>query len=146
MESGVKMSKETIGKIKLTIPAKKATPSPPVGPMLGQHGINIMTFCKEFNSATSKFRDGTFVVTSITLFKDKSYLSIVKGPPIKQIIHEIIKKRTSNPKKLIITLKEIYEISKYRQLHLKFKKDDLKSICFQVLGTLHSMNITVVKK
>jgi len=75
------MAKEVIGYINLQVPAGKANPSPPIGPALGQRGVNIMSFCKEFNAKTSDFEPGTPLPTVISVYKDKSFTFIVKSPP-----------------------------------------------------------------
>ncbi len=74
------MAKEVVGKIKLQIPAGQANPAPPVGPALGQQGVNIMAFCKEFNAATQK-QAGDILPVIITVYKDKSFTFITKSPP-----------------------------------------------------------------
>src|SRR6059036_3155858 len=76
------MAKKVIGQVKLQIPAGKATPAPPVGPALGQHGVNIMDFCKAFNAKTSaKEMDGLIIPVVITVYQDRSYTFITKTPP-----------------------------------------------------------------
>ena len=85
------MAKKILGYIKLQVPAGAATPSPPIGPALGQRGVNIMGFCKEFNARTEKEQRGTPLPTVITVYQDKSFTFITKTPPasyfIKQAVH-----------------------------------------------------------
>src|SRR5512138_2779459 len=79
---GKDMAKKVIGQVKLQIPAGKATPAPPVGPALGQHGVNIMDFCKAFNAKTSaKDQEGLIIPVVITIYSDRSYSFITKTPP-----------------------------------------------------------------
>ncbi len=75
------MAKKIDGYIKLQVPAGKANPSPPIGPALGQHGVNIMAFCKEFNAATQKVEPGLPIPVVITVYNDKSFTFIMKTPP-----------------------------------------------------------------
>jgi large subunit ribosomal protein L11 len=75
------MAKEVIGYINLQVPAGKANPSPPIGPALGQRGVNIMAFCKEFNAKTADFEIGTPLPTVISVYKDKSFTFVIKTPP-----------------------------------------------------------------
>jgi large subunit ribosomal protein L11 len=75
------MAKEVIGYINLQVPAGKANPSPPIGPALGQRGVNIMGFCKEFNAKTAEYEVGTPLPTVISVYKDKSFTFIIKTPP-----------------------------------------------------------------
>ena len=80
------MSKEVIAKIKLEIVAGQASPAPPIGPALGQHGVNIMGFVREFNDRTKKMDEGTVVPVLITVFKDKSFNFVVKTPPASYLL------------------------------------------------------------
>ena len=80
------MSKEVVAKIKLEIVAGQASPAPPVGPALGQHGVNIMGFVREFNDRTGKMDEGTVVPVLITVFKDKSFNFVVKTPPASYLL------------------------------------------------------------
>ena len=87
-----KMAKKVIGQVKLQIPAGKATPAPPVGPALGQHGVNIMDFCKSFNAKTSaKDQEGLIIPVVVTIYADRSYSFITKTPPA-----SILLKRAAN--------------------------------------------------
>ena len=84
------MAKKVIGFIKLQIPAGKANPSPPIGPALGQRGVNIMAFCKEFNARTQK-QTGSILPTVISVFADKSFAFITKNPPASDLLKKIAK-------------------------------------------------------
>ena len=83
------MSKEVVAKIKLEIVAGQASPAPPVGPALGQHGVNIMAFVREFNDRTGKMEEGTVVPVLITVFKDKSFNFLVKTPPASYLLKKL---------------------------------------------------------
>jgi large subunit ribosomal protein L11 len=84
------MAKKILGYIKLQVPAGSATPSPPIGPALGQRGVNIMGFCKEFNARTEKEQKGTPLPTVITVYQDKSFTFITKTPPATHFIKEAL--------------------------------------------------------
>ena len=139
------MSKRVIGCIKLTVAAGKANPSPPVGPALGQHGVNIMMFCKSFNDKT-KGRDPLPLPVVITVYKDKSFDFIIKTPPTSALIKKSAKlaKASGTAGKEVIgtlTVKQVEEIA-------KMKMDDLNTIDMSeaiatVTGTARSMGIEV---
>src|SRR5687768_11478783 len=84
------MAKKILGYIKLQVPAGAATPSPPIGPALGQRGVNIMGFCKEFNARTEKEQKGTPLPTVITVYQDKSFTFVTKTPPATHFIKEAL--------------------------------------------------------
>src|SRR6201747_3189113 len=85
------MAKKILGYIKLQVPAGAATPSPPIGPALGQRGVNIMGFCKEFNARTEKEQRGTPLPTVITVYQDKSFTFVTKTPPATYFIKQAVK-------------------------------------------------------
>src|SRR4030042_3373606 len=106
--------KKVIGQIKLQIPAGKATPAPPVGPALGQHGVNIMDFCKAFNAKTQA-QEGLIIPVVITLYQDKSYSFITKTPPAAVLLKRVagIAKGSPEPNKNKVatgTMKQVEEI------------------------------------
>ena len=110
------MAKKVEGYIKLQIPAGKATPAPPVGPALGQHGVNIMEFCKQFNEKTAKDA-GLVIPVVITVYQDKSYTFILKTPPAAVLIKKACKldKGSGNPlrdKVAKLSAKDLEEIAK----------------------------------
>ena len=140
------MAKKITGQIKLQIPAGQANPAPPVGPALGQHGVNIMAFCKEFNAAT-KEQAGLIIPVVITVFQDKSFTFITKSPPASVLLKKAAGvasgSKTPNKDKVgKVTRKQVLEIVK-----LKFK--DMNSATEEaafrtVSGTARSMGIEVV--
>src|SRR6476659_7737282 len=93
------MAKKITGQIKLQIPAGQANPAPPVGPALGQHGVNIMGFCKEFNAATQPMvKDGMVIPVVITIYSDRSFSFITKTPPVASLIKKSIGLHTEKKK------------------------------------------------
>ena len=139
------MAKKITGQIKLQIPAGQANPAPPVGPSLGQHGVNIMAFCKEFNART-KEQAGMVIPVVITVFQDKSFTFITKSPPASVLLKKAAGiaagSKTPNKDKVgKVTRKQVLEI-------LKLKKDDIiandEEAAIRVIsGTARSMGIEV---
>ena len=140
------MAKEVVAQIKLQIPAGQANPAPPVGPALGQQGVNIMAFCKEFNART-KDAGGMIVPVVITVFQDKSFTFITKSPPASALLKKAAGiasgSKTPNKDKVgKVTRKQVLEI-------IKTKKDDLHAASEEaairvIAGTARSMGIEVV--
>jgi large subunit ribosomal protein L11 len=138
--------KKVTGSIKLQIPAGKATPAPPVGPALGQAGVNIMDFCKNFNARTAK-DEGLIIPVVITVYADRSYTFITKTPPVAILIKREagIAKGSGEPNKNKvgkITLKQVEGIAKMKLPDLN--TDSLESAIQTVKGTARSMGIEVV--
>ncbi|MDD5746864.1 MAG: 50S ribosomal protein L11 [Candidatus Omnitrophica bacterium] len=139
------MAKQVKAKVKLQIPAGKANPAPPVGPALGQHGVNIMDFCKKFNEAT-KAKDGLVIPVVLTIYDDKSFTFILKSPPA-----SILLKRSANlakgsgvPNKEkvgSVTKAQVEEIAKAKMEDLNTAK--LKQAMRIVEGTARSMGIEI---
>ncbi len=139
------MAKKITAQIKLHVPAAQANPAPPVGPALGQHGVNIMQFCKQFNDQT-KGRDGLILPVIISVYEDRTFTFIIKTPP-----SSILLKRAANlakasgisGKEIIgkVTKKQIEEIAKQKDKDLNTK--DLKKAIKIVEGTARSMGIAV---
>jgi large subunit ribosomal protein L11 len=137
--------KKIIGLIKLQIPAGKATPAPPVGPALGQHGVNIMDFCKAFNAKTAK-DEGLIIPVVITVFVDRSYAFITKTPPAAVLLKRAvgIAKGSSEPnrdKVGTVSMKQIDEIAKTKMPDLN--AFDLEGARQIIMGTARSMGIEV---
>jgi large subunit ribosomal protein L11 len=133
------MAKKVVGFIKLQIPAGKANPAPPVGPALGQHGVNIMEFCKSFNAKTQE-NIGKIIPVEITVYADRSFTFITKTPPVPTLIIEFagIKKGSGEPNKEKVGVKEIAEI-KMPDLNA----NDVEAAMRMVEGTARSMGVTV---
>ncbi len=140
------MAKKVTGYIKLQIPAGKATPAPPVGPALGQHGVNIMGFCKEFNEKTAK-QAGYIIPVVITVYADRTFSFIMKTPPAPVLIKKAIgiEKGSGEPnrKKVAkITRAQLKEIAQTKQPDLNAA--DLDAAASMIAGTARSMGVEVV--
>ncbi|MEW6614697.1 MAG: 50S ribosomal protein L11 [Thermodesulfobacteriota bacterium] len=140
------MAKRIIGIIKLQVTAGKATPSPPVGPALGQHGVNIMEFCKSFNAQTQK-QEGMIIPVVITVYADRSFSFITKTPPAPVLLKKAagIVKGSGEPnrdKVGKVTRKQIEEIAKTKQPDLN--AIDLPGAIKTIEGTARSMGIEVI--
>ena len=141
------MAKKITGYIKLQIPAGKANPSPPVGPALGQRGVNIMEFCKAFNAKTQSLEAGLTTPVVITVYSDKSFTFVLKTPPAPVCIKRIIKldkgSATPNSKKVgKITRAQLEEIAKMKQADLTAA--DLEAAVRTIAGTARSMGVDVI--
>ena len=140
------MAKKIVGFIKLQIPAGKANPSPPVGPALGQRGLNIMEFCKAFNAQTSSMEPGLKLPVVITAFADKSFTFVLKSPPASVLIKKTLKldKGSSKPhtdKVGKLTRAQAEDIAKVKIKDLTGA--DLDAAVRTIAGTARSMGITV---
>ncbi len=140
------MAKEVVGFIKLQVPAGAANPSPPIGPALGQRGLNIMEFCKAFNAQTSSMEPGLKLPVVITAFADKSFTFVLKSPPATVLIKRAIKldKGSSRPnadKVGKITRTQLEEIAKIKTKDLTGA--DLDAQVKTIAGTARSMGVTV---
>jgi len=139
------MAKEIVKMIKLQIKAGAANPAPPIGPALGQAGVNIMAFCKEFNAATSKL-GGDVLPTVITVYKDKSFTFITKQPPASNLLKKIANiasgSAEANKKKVAkITRKQLEEVAKLKMADLNTA--NLDAACRILAGTARQMGIEV---
>ncbi len=140
------MAKKVIANIKLQIQAGKATPSPPIGPALGQHGVNIMEFCKAYNAMTAN-QEGMIIPVVITVYADRSFTFVTKTPPVSVLLKQAAKiaKGASDPKREKVgqvTAKQVREIA-------ELKMNDLNAINVEgaiktIEGTARSMGIEVV--
>jgi large subunit ribosomal protein L11 len=140
------MAKKVIGQIKLQIPAGQANPAPPVGPALGQHGVNIMGFCKEFNAVT-KTQAGLIIPVVITVFQDKSFTFITKSPPASVLLKKAagIASGAKNPLKEKVgkvTRKQVLEIVKLKIKDMNATSEE--AAIRTVAGTARSMGIEVI--
>ena len=138
--------KKVVGQIKLQIPGGKATPAPPVGPALGQAGVNIMDFCKAFNAKTAK-DDGLIIPVVITVYADRSYTFITKTPPVAVLIKRAVgiakgSGETNKHKVGTITQKQVEEIAKLKLPDLN--AESLQAAVNTVKGTARSMGVDVV--
>lgn len=139
------MAKKVVAQIKLHVPAGQANPAPPVGPALGQHGVNIMQFCKQFNDQT-KGRDGLILPAVISVYEDRTFSFIIKSPP-----SSVLLKRAANLAKAsgqagketigTVTMKQVEEIAKLKMKDLN--TDDMQQAIKVIAGTAKSMGINV---
>ncbi len=139
------MAKEVTSQIKLQIPAGKANPAPPVGPSLGQHGVNIMEFCKQFNAKTQK-QEGSIIPVVISVYKDRSFSFIMKTPPASDLLKKaagIIKGSGIPHKNKVgtITRVQLEEIAKLKVEDLNAA--DIPAAMHVIAGTARSMGIAV---
>ncbi|MDA2935487.1 50S ribosomal protein L11 [Acidobacteria bacterium AH-259-D05] len=139
------MAKNVLSLIKLQIPAGKATPAPPVGPALGQQGVNIMDFCNAFNEKTQS-QEGLIIPVVITVYQDRSYSFITKTPPAAVLLKRAagIAKGSAEPNKekvAQVTMKQVEEIAKTKRPDLN--ANDPESASRIILGTARSMGIEV---
>jgi len=138
------MAKKVTGQLKLQIPAGKANPSPPVGPALGQRGINIMDFCKAFNAQTQNLGDSIIPVV-ITVFEDRSFSFITKTPPVSDLIKKELnlKSASSNPSKEIAGNLSKEQLKKIAEIKLPdLNTNDVEQAMKIVAGSARSMGIT----
>ena len=140
------MAKKIVGLIKLQVPAGKANPSPPIGPALGQRGLNIMEFCKAFNAQTQKMEPGLMLPVVITAYADKSFTFILKSPPASVLIKKALKldkgSKTPHTDKVgRLTRKQAEEIAKMKQPDLTAA--DLDAAVRTIAGSARSMGVEV---
>jgi large subunit ribosomal protein L11 len=140
------MAKKITGYIKLQIPAGKANPSPPIGPALGQAGVNIMEFCKTFNAQTSKLEEGMPVPVVITVYQDRSFTFISKTPPASYFIKKAAKltsggKKPGLEKAGTITADQVREIAQQKMVDLN--ANDIDAAMKIIAGSARAMGIAV---
>ena len=139
------MAKKISGYIKLQIPAGKANPSPPVGPALGQKGVNIMEFCKQFNAKTAD-KDGLIIPVVITVFQDKSFTFITKTPPAAVLLKRTAKleKGSSEPNKTKVAKVKKAQLQEIAELKMPdLNAGSVETAISMIAGTARSMGITV---
>jgi large subunit ribosomal protein L11 len=139
------MAKKVMAQIKLQVQAGKANPSPPIGPALGQHGVNIMDFCKAFNARTAN-DEGMIIPVVITVFQDRTFKFVTKTPPASVLLKKAAKiaKGAGDPKKERVgkvTRTQVEEIAKLKMVDLN--ANDLDAACNIIAGTARSMGIDV---
>jgi len=139
--------KEVIAQVKLQIPAGQASPAPPVGPALGQHGVNIMQFVKEFNDRT-KDKQGYIIPVVITIYKDRSFTFVLKTPPASELLKKAagIAKGSGEPNKLKVgkvKRSQVEEIAKMKMPDLN--ANDIQAAMRIIEGTARSMGIEIVE-
>jgi large subunit ribosomal protein L11 len=143
------MAKKIIGIIKLHVPAGKANPSPPIGPALGQRGLNIMEFCKAFNAATQNLEPGMPIPVVITAFGDRTFAFVTKSPPNSFFLKKAagIEKgsQTAGKSSTVgrVTMAQIREIAEQKMQDLNAK--DMEGACRMLVGSARSMGLDVVE-
>jgi large subunit ribosomal protein L11 len=140
------MAKKVIAQVKLQVEAGKANPSPPIGPALGQHGVNIMEFCKAFNARTAS-EEGMIIPIVLTVYQDKSFTFITKTPPASVLLKKAagIAKGSNEPNKVKVgkvTQDQVVDIAKKKMSDLN--ATDLENACSIIKGTARSMGLEVV--
>jgi large subunit ribosomal protein L11 len=140
------MAKKVIAQVKLQVEAGKANPSPPIGPALGQHGVNIMEFCKAFNARTTS-EEGMIIPIVLTVYQDKSFTFITKTPPASVLLKKAagIAKGSNEPNKTKVgkvTNDQVVDIAKKKMADLN--ATDLENACSIIKGTARSMGLEVV--
>ena len=139
------MAKKEVAQVKIQVPAGKANPAPPIGPALGQHGVNIMEFCKQFNAKTAK-QEGLIIPVVITVFSDRSFTFITKSPPAAVLIKRAsgLAKGSGVPNKTkvgTITRAQLKEIAEIKMKDLNAAS--LETAISMIAGTARSMGVTV---
>jgi large subunit ribosomal protein L11 len=142
------MAKKILGYIKLQVPAGSATPSPPIGPALGQRGVNIMGFCKEFNARTEKEPKGTPLPTVITVYQDKSFTFVTKTPPATHYIKEALglKSGSKTPGREVagkISRAQLRDIAEKKMKDLN--ANDVEAAAKIIEGSARSMGLQIVE-
>ena len=142
------MAKKIDGYIKLQVPAGKANPSPPIGPALGQRGLNIMEFCKTFNARTQGMEPGMPIPVTITAYADRSFTFEMKSPPNSYFLMKAarIEKGSQTPGKGTVgkvTMKQVREIAEKKMVDLNAK--DIEGACRMIAGSARSMGLEVVE-
>ena len=140
------MAKKIVGLIKLQVPAGKANPSPPIGPALGQRGLNIMEFCKAFNAQTQKMEPGLMLPVVITAYADKSFTFVLKSPPASVLIRKVLKLEKGSAKPNAdkvgkLTRAQAEEIAKMKQPDLTAA--DMDAAVRTIAGSARSMGVEV---
>ena len=142
------MAKKIVGYIKLQVPAGKANPSPPIGPALGQRGLNIMEFCKAFNAQTQSYEAGTPLPVIITAYGDRTFSFIIKLPPVSYFLKQAagLTKGSTAPgrgaKVGSITMSQVREIAEKKMKDLN--ANDVDAASMMVIGSARSMGVEVV--
>ena len=142
------MAKKILGYIKLQVPAGAATPSPPIGPALGQRGVNIMGFCKEFNARTENMQKGTPLPTVITVYQDKSFTFVTKTPPASYYLKEVTGLKSGSGKTGRETIGQVTR-QQLRDIAEKKMKDlnanDIEAASRIIEGSARAMGLRVVE-
>jgi large subunit ribosomal protein L11 len=143
------MAKKVVGYIKLQVPAGQANPSPPIGPALGQRGLNIMEFCKQFNAQTQKMEAGMPIPVTITAYGDRSFTFVMRTPPASYFLKKAAKLESASkaPGRDApvgkVTMAQVREIAEKKMVDLN--AHDIDAACKMIIGSARSMGLTVVE-
>ena len=142
------MAKKIDGYVKLQVPAGQANPAPPIGPALGQRGLNIMEFCKAFNAATRELEPGTPIPTTVTVFSDRSFTFVTKSPPASHLLRKAakIEKGSKTPGREpagTVSMADVRRIAEQKMKDLNAAS--IEAACKVVAGTARSMGLEVVE-
>jgi large subunit ribosomal protein L11 len=140
------MAKKITGYIKLQVPAGKANPSPPIGPALGQRGVNIMEFCKAFNAATQDLENGSPIPTVITVYADRSFSFVTKTPPVAYFLKKAAKLKSGSktPGKSTAGTISVADVRKIAEAKMKdLNAKDVEGAMQMIVGSARSMGIEV---
>jgi large subunit ribosomal protein L11 len=136
------MAKKIAGQLKLQVPAGSATPSPPIGPALGQRGINIMEFCKAFNAQTQEVEKGSPIPVVITYYQDKSFTFVMKTPPVTYFLKKAANLKSGSKEPGTVSRDKLREIATAKMKDLN--ADDVEAAIRMVEGSARSMGLEVV--
>jgi large subunit ribosomal protein L11 len=143
------MAKKVVGYIKLQVPAGQANPSPPIGPALGQRGLNIMEFCKQFNAQTQKMEAGTPIPVTITAYGDRTFTFVMRTPPASYFLKKAAKiesgAKTTGREGPVgkVTMAQIRDIAEKKMIDLN--ANDIDAACKMIIGSARSMGLEVVE-
>jgi large subunit ribosomal protein L11 len=143
------MAKKVVGYIKLQVPAGQANPSPPIGPALGQRGLNIMEFCKQFNAQTQKLEAGMPIPVTITAYGDRTFTFVMRTPPASYFLKKAAKLESASkaPGRDApvgkVTMAQIRDIAQKKMVDLN--AHDIDAACKMIMGSARSMGLTVVE-
>jgi large subunit ribosomal protein L11 len=141
------MAKKVVAIVKLQIPAGKANPAPPIGPALGQHGVNIMQFCKDYNARTAA-QVGSIIPVEITVFQDRSFTFVTKTPPAKDLLLKAasVNKGSATPNKAAVGQVSRQQVREIAELKMKdLNALDVEGAMKMIEGTARSMGITITE-
>jgi len=141
------LPKKVVGKVKLQLPAGKATPAPPVGPALGQYGVNIMEFCKAYNAATAG-QEGMIIPVEITIYEDRSFTFVTKTPPASDLLKKAagVEKGSGEPNKVKVGKVKRSKVREIAELKMKdLNANDIEAAMRMIEGTARSMGIEIIE-
>lgn len=150
-KKGAGSANEIVSRLRMNIAAGKAAPAPPLGPALGQRGVNIMGFCKEFNEKTGKIKQGIPIPTEADIYGDKKVKMVTRMPPVSYFVKQALglQKLSGDPGKICVgtlSVKHIYEIAKVKGSCDKLKHISLENVAKSIVHCCHRFGVKVVKE